>query len=86
MNENVIEWLRGQDTVALTLCSGSKFANKIIKKYSKSHPDEVTYHVNEDGSVFAHVPLKWIKISPPRKMTDEQRQKAGERMRKMRNK
>ena len=85
MNENVIEWLRGQDTVALTLCSGSKFANKMMK-YSKSHPNEVTCHVNKDGSVFAHVPLRWLKVSPPRRMSEEQRQKAGERMRQMRSK
>ena len=82
MNENVIEWLRGQNTVAVTFCNGSKFYNK-LQKLSKSHP-EVQIKINKDGSMFAHIPLSWVKISPPRKLTDEQRQKASERLKKIR--
>lgn len=83
MNENVIEWLKGQQTVAITLTSGSKFANKIVK-LSEIH-NEIDVRVNQDGSIFAHVPLKWIKISPPRKVSDEQRKAAGERLKRLRN-
>lgn len=83
MNENVIEWLKGQKTVTITLTSGSKFANKLIE-LNKTH-DEIDVRINEDGSVFAHVPLKWIKISPPRKMSDEQRAIIGERLKASRS-
>ena len=38
MNENVIEWLRGQKTVAVTLCSNGKFNNKLLK-LAETHPE-----------------------------------------------
>lgn len=82
MNENVIEWLKGQKTVAITLTAGSKFANKLIE-LNKTH-DDIDVRVNPDGSVFAHVPLKWIKISPPRKVSDEAREAARTRLSKYR--
>ena len=82
MNENVIEWLRGQNTVAVTLCTGNKFYNK-LQKLAKSHP-EIQIKINKDGSMFAHIPLSWVKISPPRKMSEEQKQQSAERLKKMR--
>lgn len=33
--------------------------------------------------MFAHVPVNYIKISPPKKMSDEQREAASERFRQM---
>lgn len=78
MNENVIEWLKGQKTIALTLTAGSKFAKKLIKL--KETHDEIDVRINSDGSVFAHVPLKWLKISPPRKVSEEQKQAARDRL------
>ena len=86
MNENVIEWLRGQDTAAITLCSNNRYNTKLCN-YAKSHP-EIQIKRNKDGSIFTHVPLSWVKISPPRKvvMTDEQKQRAAERLRKAREK
>lgn len=83
MNENVIEWLKGQQTVALTLTAGSKFAKKIVK-YSETH-DDVDYKINKDGSVFAHVPLKWIKISPPRIMSEQQKTENAKRLQEYRS-
>ena len=81
MNENVIEWLRGQKTVAVTLCSNGKFNNKLLK-LAETHP-EIQIRFNDDGSMFTHVPLSWIKISPPRKVSEEQKRIAGERFKKM---
>lgn len=82
MNENVIEWRRGQQVVAVTLVSGSKFAKKLIR-LQKTH-DDIDVKVNKDGSVFAHVPLKWIKISPPRQVSDEQKEAARIRLKEIR--
>ena len=39
--------------------------------------------LNQDGSAFIKVPVNWVKISPPRKVSEEQREAAGERFRKM---
>lgn len=35
---------------------------------------------NPDGSIVAHIPTKWIKISAPRKMSEEQRERAVRRL------
>ena len=77
MNENVIEWLKGQQTVAVTLVGGTKLANTVIK-LSKEH-EEVDVRINNDGSVCAHLPLKWIRIKPVRQVSEEQREAARER-------
>ena len=37
-----------------------------------------------DGSIFAHLPYSYIKINPPRKYSDEAKEKAAERLNKMR--
>ena len=60
-----------------------RWVNK-IEKYAQSHPEEVTIiSRNNDGSIFAHVPEKWVKLSPPKEVSEEQRQAASERFKKM---
>ena len=82
-NENNIEFLTGQRKVTFTF-TARKYINR-IKKYKESHPDDVDFFENSDGSICGHVPLKWLKISPPRKveLTDEQKAERTERMRKL---
>lgn len=82
-NENNIEFLTGQRKVTFTF-TARKYINR-IKKYKESHPDDVDFVENSDGSICRHVPLKWLKISPPRKveLTDEQKAERSERMRKL---
>jgi hypothetical protein len=53
-------------------------------RYAESRPDEVKLMAeNKDGSAYFHVPISYIKVSPPRKVSEEQREAAGERFRKM---
>lgn len=82
-NENNIEFLTGQRKVTFTF-TARKYINR-IKKYKESHPDDVDFVENSDGSICGHVPLKWLKISPPRKveLTSEQKAERSERMRKL---
>lgn len=77
-NENVIEWITGDKTIGVTL-SQKKFVNK-IQKYAKDHPGEIDVINNTDGSLFVTLPLSWLKLSPPRKVTDEQREAAAARL------
>lgn len=52
------------------------------RKLAEKHPDDCQIVAdNEDGSICAHVPVAWIRISPPKQYTEEQRQQMGERMR-----
>ena len=54
-----------------------------IRKLAEKHPDDCQIVAdNEDGSICAHVPVAWIRISPPKQYTEEQRQQMGERMRR----
>ena len=85
MNEFCIEWIKGEKKASVTAPNASRIKGKVLK-LAESHPDEVDYIINKDGSIFAHVPVDWVKISPPTKMnlTEEEKQKRAERMRKVR--
>lgn len=74
MNEIVIEWFKGEKLASVTAYSGSRIKNKIMKLAQK-HTD-VSMVENKDGSIFAHIPVDWIKIQPKRAMTQEQIERA----------
>lgn len=81
ISENNIEWYTGDKTVTLSF-SQKKYVSKILKA-AKDNSDIDIVAQNEDGSICAHVPLSWIKISPPRKgreFSDEERAMAAERL------
>ena len=82
LRENVIEWIDGMDTVSVTVTQ-RKYINK-IKKLAQKHDEVDIVKENEDGTLFAHVPLSYIKISAPRQMSEEQRIQAGERLKVLR--
>lgn len=81
MRENAIEWLNGQDRVTVTLSQG-RFINK-VKKLAEKYEEVEIVKENADGTLLAHLPLKFIKISAPRQVTDEQREQARERFKDM---
>ena len=84
MNENVIEWLTGEDTIAVTV-SQKKFVNK-IKRFALTDENVVILAENSDGSIFVHLPISYLKLSPKRKdnISAERKAELAERMRKMR--
>lgn len=83
MSEFAIEWIKGNDYAGVTVPSGTALKNKIMR-YSQERPSEVKLMTeNKDGSAFFHIPINYVKISPPRKVSEEQREAAGERFRKM---
>ena len=65
--ENVIEFLNGQKRATVTLSQG-RYKTK-VEKLAKERPDECKILArNPDGTILAHVPTSWVKISPPRKV------------------
>lgn len=69
--------------------SENKWISKIKKLYEK-YPEEVVIKkiYFEDGkecSIMAELPKRWLKISHPRIMSEEQKQAAAERFRKHRS-
>lgn len=83
MNEFAIEWTKDRDYAGVTVPNGTAWKSKLMR-YAETHPDEVKVKcINLDGSAFFHVPVKWIKCSPPRQVSDEQREAASERFKQM---
>ncbi len=53
------------------------------KKILEEHDDVVLIREDE-GLLEIEVPKSWVKVKPPRKMSEEQKRKAGERLNAMR--
>lgn len=88
-NENAVEWFTGERTATVTF-TDRKMINRVKKLY-EDRKDEFKYLVeNEDGSICAKLPKKWIKINAgsttKRELTEEQRQELRDRLAKARNK
>lgn len=53
-------------------------------RLKEQYPDDIKIIAeNKDGSICAKLPAKYLKISAPRKVSEEQRQAASERFKKM---
>ena len=82
-DENCIEFLNNQHSITVSFCM-PKWINK-VKKLKEEYPDDVKIIAeNKDGSICAKLPVKFLKISAPRKVSEEQRQAAKERFKKIR--
>lgn len=74
-NENVIEFIKDAETAGVTLTQG-RYKSR-IEKLAKEFPEECKIiSRNKDGSLFAHVPVTWIKINPPRQLSELQLENA----------
>jgi len=76
--DNSVEFVKGSKTATCTF-SQQRYVGK-IKKLAAEHPNEVEIVAENKNSIVAHIPVSYVKISPPRQMSDEQRQAAGERL------
>lgn len=80
--ENCIEFLRNSPVATVAISQG-KYVTK-IKRLAEKYPDEcVILEENYDGSIVAHIPTKWVKISPPKQVSDEFREQASARFKEM---
>lgn len=80
--ETYYNYIAGNDFATIG-SSEQKWINK-IKRAQEQNSDKV--HIiaeNPDGSIVAHCPPNWFKWSPPKKMSEEQKQAARERMKAM---
>jgi hypothetical protein len=82
-NENCIEFLSGERFTTVSF-SNRKHINRIKKIYEERKDEFKYFHINQDGSICAKFPLKWIKINPGAKpdptrpkriVSDEQKKK-----------
>ena len=78
-NECSIAWIRGGEYAEVSVHNGSKMKGRVLK-LAEQHPEDVKIlATNKDGSIFAHVPVKYVKLRAPRILTEEQRAELVER-------
>lgn len=82
--ENNIEWITGDDIVAVTLTSQRHITK--IRKLAERKPGDVKITTNKDGSIYATMPLSYLKFNPPKDLTEEQKEKLREQAKKMNEK
>ena len=83
--ETSIERVQGDD-YCLVYTGERKFINQ-LNELAQSYPEVDIRHINEDGSIVAHVPFSWFRfVKPPTKRTytPEQLEAMKERMKKAR--
>lgn len=84
VNEFAIEWIKGDDTATVTAPNATRLKGQVMRLAEK-YPDDVEVtDINKDGSIVGHVPVRWVNIRHPKKVTDEQKEAARLRMEKMR--
>lgn len=83
MNEFSIEWIKGAEYAGVSVPSGTALKSKLLRLAEKNPREVEIIMINEDGSLFAHVPVNYIKISPPRRVSEEQKEAASERFKQM---
>lgn len=82
-NECSIAWIRGGEYAEVSAHNGSKMKGRVLK-LAEQHPENVkVLATNKDGSIFAHVPVKYVKLRAPRELTEEQRAELVERSKNM---
>lgn len=78
--ECVIEWIKNARTATVTFPGNTKYTTK-IKKLAEEYPEDVKIrYVNGDGSIVASLPTKYVKISAPKKVSEEQKEKMRQRI------
>ena len=78
--ENVIEWVKDGERATLSLSQRRTISR--VKQLAEQYPDECQVLAeNKDGSLYAHIPVSWIRINPGMELTEEQREKRAETMR-----
>lgn len=83
--ENAIEFLRNAEMATVNFSQG-RYITK-VKRLAEKFPEECKIVAeNKDGSIVAHIPVKWVHISrhEERELTEEQKIAGAERLRKYR--
>lgn len=77
--ENVIEFIKDSDVMGVTLSQGRLISK--VKKLAKEHPEDVKIIAeNKDGSIFAHIPVSYLRFAAPRKIDEEEKARMAARL------
>lgn len=79
--ENGIEFIKDANIATVQFSQG-RYKSR-IKKLAEEHPEECQIMVeNKDGSILAHIPVGWVKIIPPRQLSEDEKKKRSEAIRR----
>lgn len=81
--DNAIEFYKDSDIATVTF-SQRRYITK-IKKLAEKYPNDCKIIEEGNGGIYARIPVSWVKISPKRQVSEEQRQKSAERLAKARS-
>lgn len=82
--ENTIEFEKDSERATVTFSQG-RYKTR-IRELAKEHPDKCQIvAVNKDGSIYAHIPVAWIRINPSKELTEEERKRLSEHARNILN-
>ncbi len=77
----MIEFIKDSDRATVSFSQG-RYKSR-IKKLATERPEECQIVAeNMDSSLFAHIPVAWIKINPTYQLSEEQREQKAESMRR----
>lgn len=69
--ENEIEFVKDNDRATVSFSQGRCITR--IRKLAAERPEECEIVAeNQDGSICAHVPVEWVRILPPKSMSESQ--------------
>ena len=83
LHENCIEWITGQNILTATIHQ-ERLRNK-LRKMAENDPRIQIIKENADGTILAHIPRDYLKISPKRRVSEAQREAAKKNMTAMRS-
>lgn len=77
--ENVIEWVKDDKRATLSLSQRRTITR--IKELAEKYPDKCEILAEDkDGSLYAHIPVEWVRINPGMNLTDEQKAERAKRL------
>lgn len=84
MTDVTIGWEKGDKFAEANLPAGHRLNNKLQKLHEQRPEDFPTFYLNSDGSLYAKFPISWVKISPPKQLSEEQIEIAKKNLEKAR--
>lgn len=80
IHENVIEFERNYSRATGTFCQPRYISR--IRKLAEERPEACQIVAeNKDGTIVAHFPTEWIRINPPRELSEEEKNRLSEHAR-----
>ena len=77
-DKDIIDYCNNSKGLMTVLFTRKKWVNR-IKQYAEQYPSEVQIkYINTDGSIIAHVPVSYLRIVRPTQLSDSEKKRRAE--------